>query len=132
MRKKVLIVVALLMLFAGLGSAITALASTGLTDGPVDSKSMIPLRQAFNHLGAYVEWDPETRTIIVEFYQKDLGILVDVAEKVALYNGKQYFFENDLQYIDNRLHVEAAFIETLKGAKLEVRDGFYRLVEAPK
>lgn len=90
--------------------------------------NLVQARKVLNDLGAAIEWDHETKSAIIEL--EDLSIIIDAVEKSALYNGKQFFFEEGmLAFADGRLYVSAAFIETVFGGMLVEASGTYSIVK---
>lgn len=91
---------------------------------------LVPLRKVFTDLGATVDWDKETFSAIIEWEDQDMSIIVDVQEKVALYNGKQFFFDEGA--IDRKpgiVYVSAQFIESVAHGKLVETAGVFSIIK---
>lgn len=142
MKKKISIFFGLALLLASVSTALAtstasaaSAAETTMSDGIVESTTMVPLRKVFEDLGAIIEWDHETKTIHIDFIEEDKNVLVDVAEKSALYIGSQIFFEDNMKLVEGRIYVSADFIETVMGGQIELVQNKYKLVvvteEAP-
>ncbi|WP_028612506.1 copper amine oxidase N-terminal domain-containing protein [Paenibacillus harenae] len=135
MKKKIAILIGAVLLLSSVSTALAAptvptasAVETVMTDGIVESTAMVPLRKVFEDLGAIIEWDHESKTIHIDFPEEDKNVLVDVAEKSALYIGSQIFFEDNMKLVEGRIYVSADFIETVMGGQIELVQNMYKLV----
>ncbi len=79
----------------------------------LNSRTMIPLRGFFEHIGANVDWNKKTRQVIIK--NNDVEILLTVGNNYALVNGKIFKFDTASQIIEGRTFVPIRFVAESMG-----------------
>jgi len=66
----------------------------------IDSRTMVPLRAIFNALGADIEWNDETRTVISVRY--DVSVILQIDNDVMVVDGRDITLDVAPMIIDGR------------------------------
>lgn len=83
----------------------------------MDGRTMVPLRSAFEALGAQVEWDEDTGT--VRGYRGAAEVLLRPGEAAALVNGETVELESPAFVQQDRTYVPMRFLAESLGAVVE-------------
>ncbi len=78
-----------------------------------NDRTMIPLRGFFEHIGATVDWNKDTRQAIIQ--KDDIEILLTVGNNYALVNGKIFKFDTPSQIINDKTFVPIRFVAESMG-----------------
>ncbi|MCX7745722.1 MAG: copper amine oxidase N-terminal domain-containing protein [Clostridia bacterium] len=90
----------------------------------INGRTMLPLRNTFNLLGASIEWDNLTQTITSN--KEDINISLQVGSKTAYINGQEVILDAEPQVIGGRTLVPLKFIGEAFGNTL-VWDGLEKV-----
>lgn len=80
-------------------------------------RTLVPLRSIFEALGATIEWDPQTQTVLGKKDGKT--ICIQINHPIAKVNGKSTTLDVPTTIIGNRTMVPVRFIAESMGAKVE-------------
>ena len=82
-----------------------------------DGRTLVPFRAIFEHLGAEVEWNNETRTAIG--YTDDIRIELPIDKKTARVNGKNVELDVPAMIVNGRTLVPLRFISETMGLDVD-------------
>lgn len=90
-----------------------------LTNQPVvvSGRTLVPMAEFFNALGATVEWVPETRS--VKANRGNINISIVLGSNKAMVNGKEVTIDVTAQVFDGRTFVPLAFVSQALGETVE-------------
>lgn len=83
----------------------------------ISGRTLVPIRAIFEALGAKVEWDEKTKTVIG--FKGDKKVELTIDKKDALVNGESKTLEVPAAIVDSRTMVPLRFISESLGAKVE-------------
>jgi len=86
-----------------------------------NGRTMVPLRAVFEELGAIVDWDPSSRTIIAT--KNDTQITLHIGESYAVVNGKEVYLDSPPVIRNGRTLVPLRFISEALGADVAWNQG---------
>lgn len=93
------------------------------------TRTMVPVRFVSESLGASVDWEPKTQTVVMTMPKNNetTNVLLQIGAKNAIVNGKQIAFDTKAVIKDSRTFVPLRFVSESFGAKVDW-DGAKRLV----
>ena len=83
----------------------------------VKSFTMVPVRAVFEALGAEIGWDNFTKTVTIK--RNGTEIRVQVENRVAMINNRQYIMDVPALGINGRVMVPVRFVSEVLGAKVD-------------
>jgi len=89
------------------------------TTGPryVDGRVLVPLRGVFEDMGAYVDWDPATRTVMAS--RSGTDVRLRIGDRAALVNGQRTMLDVPAQIIRGSTMVPLRFLGESLGADVQ-------------
>lgn len=85
-----------------------------------DGRTLVPLRDIFENLGATVEWDSKTRTITAKSGENE--VVLTIGSKTAAINGTEIDLETPPQIINGKTLVPLRFVSEALGANVTWND----------
>lgn len=82
-----------------------------------DGRTLVPVRAIFESMGAKVDWDGKTKTVIGKTENKIIKLVI--GNKIALVNGKKVELDVPAKIIDGSTLVPARFVAESLGAKVD-------------
>jgi inhibitor of cysteine peptidase len=83
----------------------------------IDSRTLVPLRGVFEHLGATVDWNKETNQVIVKNDNNE--VLLEVGNLYVMVNGELKDLDVPSMLVDSRTLVPVRFVTEALGHKVE-------------
>jgi len=89
------------------------------TTGPryVNGRVLVPLRGVFEDMGAYVDWDPATRTVMAS--RSGTDVRLRIGDRAALVNGQRTMLDVPAQIIRGSTMVPLRFLGESLGADVQ-------------
>lgn len=82
-----------------------------------NSRTLVPMRGIFESLGAAVNWDESTRTVMAA--KGDIVVMLQIGNSTAWVNGETKALDVPAKIIDDRTMVPVRFISETLGCKVE-------------
>jgi len=83
----------------------------------VNGRVLVPLRGVFEDMGAYVDWNPTTRTVMAS--RADTDVQLHIGDRVATVNGQRQLLDVPAQIYRGSTMVPLRFISEALGANVE-------------
>lgn len=87
----------------------------------MSGRTMVPLRGVFEAIGAYVEWNPEQRSVTAR--KQDEEVILRIGEKIAKKNNAEIQIDAPPRIVSGTTMVPLRFIAEALGAKVNFDKG---------
>lgn len=82
----------------------------------INDRTMVPLRSIFEALGAYVDWDDGTKTVIAQ--RRFDKVVLTIGDNIFFVNGEQKQLDTPAVIIDNRTMIPVRAVAEALGAQV--------------
>ena len=83
----------------------------------IEDRTLVPMREVFETLGAVIEWDSDTETVTAVRSEKT--IILKINETNAYIDGKQQALDVPACLIDNKTMIPLRFVSEALGASVD-------------